>query len=122
MTTHTIGTREEWHAVAVLGAADWICLAATPTFAIMALLAGILGGGPRDMFCAAAQDASLLSGMVPMYMLMSAFHSTPWLKLISSRRKRHLRGPSCAWRRYVAAVHGTTVRPRRSTASMRSEG
>jgi hypothetical protein len=24
--------------------------------------------------------------MVPMYLLMSAFHSTPWLKLISRRR------------------------------------
>jgi hypothetical protein len=24
--------------------------------------------------------------MVPMYLLMSAFHSTPWLKLISNRR------------------------------------
>jgi hypothetical protein len=29
-----------------------------------------------------------LSGMIPMYLLMSAFHSQPWLKLISSRRKR----------------------------------
>jgi hypothetical protein len=24
--------------------------------------------------------------MVPMYLLMSAFHTAPWLKLISSRR------------------------------------
>ena len=71
---------------AALGAADWLCLAAAPTFAIMALLTGLLGGGPPDMFCAGAQDASLLSGMVPMYVLMSAFHSAPWLKLISSRR------------------------------------
>ena len=58
---------------------------ATPTFAIMALLTG-LGGSPPDMLCSAAQDASPLSGMVPMYLLMSAFHSAPWLKLISSRR------------------------------------
>jgi hypothetical protein len=27
-----------------------------------------------------------LHGMVPMYLLMSAFHAAPWLKLISSRR------------------------------------
>jgi len=73
---------------AALGAADWLCLAAAPTFAIMALLTGVLGGGPPDMFCAGAQDASALSGMVPMYVLMSAFHSTPWLKLISQRAKR----------------------------------
>jgi hypothetical protein len=48
--------------------------------------AGVLGGGPQDMFCSAAQDAFPLNGMVWMYMLMSAFHSGPWLKLISSRR------------------------------------
>ena len=69
-----------------LGAADWLCLAATPTFAIMALLTGVLGGGPPDMLCSAAQDASPLTGMVSMYLLMGAFHSTPWLKLISRRR------------------------------------
>jgi len=72
---------------ATLGAAaDWLCLAAAPTFAIMALLTGVLDGGPLDMLCSAAQDASPLSGMVPMYLLMSAFHSAPWLKLISRRR------------------------------------
>jgi hypothetical protein len=77
---------ESGHAPA-LGAADWLCLAAAPTFAIMALLTGVLGGGPPDMLCAAAHDASPLSGMVPMYLLMSAFHSAPWLRLISSRRR-----------------------------------
>src|ERR1700731_4545726 len=74
---------------AALGAADWLCLAAAPTFAIMALLTGVFGGGPPDMLCSAAQDASRLSGMVPMYLLMSAFHSAPWLKLIPSRRSCH---------------------------------
>jgi hypothetical protein len=66
--------------------ADWLCLAAAPTFAMMALLTGLLGGGSPDMLCSSAQDASPLTGMVPMYLLMSAFHSTPWLKLISNRR------------------------------------
>ena len=73
---------------AALGAAGWLCLAAAPTFAIMALLTGVLGGGPQDVFCSAAQGASPLSGMVWMYLLMSAFHSAPWLKLIASRRSR----------------------------------
>ncbi len=59
---------------------------AAPTFAIMALLTGVLGGGPLDGLCSAAQHASPLSGMVPMYLLMSAFHSAPWLRLISRRR------------------------------------
>ena len=71
--------------LAAFGAADWLCLAAAPTFAIMALLTGVLGGRV-DMFCSAAQDTSTLSGMVPMYLLMSAFHAAPWLKLVSGRR------------------------------------
>ena len=70
----------------VLGAAEWISLAAAPTFAIMAVLTGALGGGAPDTFCSAAHRASPLSGMVLMYLLMSAFHSASWLKLISRRR------------------------------------
>ena len=68
-------------------AADWLCLAATPSFAIMALLAAV-GGGQPDILCSAAEHTSPLSGMVPMYVLMSVFHSPAWLTLMSSRRKR----------------------------------
>jgi len=68
-----------------MGAADFLYLAAAPTFALMALLTGILGGGSPDVLCS---SASPLSGMLPMYLLMSAFHLAPWLKLISSRRGR----------------------------------
>lgn len=71
--------------VAALGAADTLALAAAPAFAIMALQAGVLGGGPAEMPCSAAH-VSPLSGMVTMYLLMSAFHAAPWLRLISSRR------------------------------------
>ncbi len=63
------------------GAADWLSLAAAPTFALMALLTAVFGGKP-DVLCAALQGASPLSGMIPMYLLMSAFHLRPWLKLI----------------------------------------
>jgi len=70
----------------VLGAADWLSVAAAPTFAIVPLLTGLPDGGPQEMLCAAAHGASPLTGMVPMYLLMSAFHSAPWLKLVSSRR------------------------------------
>src|ERR1700694_6161687 len=76
--------QESGNAVA-LGAADWLGLAAAPTFVIMTLLTGV-GGGPPDVLCSAARAASPLSGMVPMYLLMSAFHSAPWLKMIASRR------------------------------------
>jgi hypothetical protein len=78
--------RHESGNAAALGAAGWLSLAAAPTFALMALLTDVLGGGPPAMLCSAAPDASPLSGMVPMYLLMSAFHLAPWLKLVSSRR------------------------------------
>jgi hypothetical protein len=70
---------------AAVRVANGLHLAAAPTFAIMALLTGI-GGGSADALCSIA-GASPLSGMVPMYLLMSAFHSAPWLRLISSRAR-----------------------------------
>jgi hypothetical protein len=72
------------HAVA-LGAAGWFGLAAAPTFAVMAILTGVTGAS-ADMMCSAAHGVSPLSGMAPMYVLMSAFHSAPWLKLMFDRR------------------------------------
>ncbi len=60
-----------------------LSLAATPTFAVMALLAAVQGGGMPDMMCSATGEGSLLTGMVPMYALMSAFHLAPWLKLFA---------------------------------------
>jgi hypothetical protein len=69
---------------AAIRAADFLTRAAAPTFAIMALLTGVLGGGSPDALCSIV-SASPLSGMVPMYVLMSAFHSAPWLKLVFRR-------------------------------------
>ena len=71
--------------VAARRLARWLGLAATPTFAIIAVLTAALSGGPADMLCAAGHE-SLLGGMVPMYLLMSAFHSAAWLKLLAERR------------------------------------
>ena len=67
--------------------ADWLSLAAAPTFATMALLTALSGAGAPDMLCS-AMHASPLGGMVPMYFLMSAFHLAPWLRLIGGRGKR----------------------------------
>jgi hypothetical protein len=66
-------------------AADWLGLSAAPAFAIMALMTVCLGGGMEPL-CAATQQGSFTSGMVPMYLLMSAFHVGPWLRLIAGRR------------------------------------
>jgi hypothetical protein len=79
-----VGQHREWPKAS----ADWLLsLAAAPTFAIMALLTGIQDGGVPDVLCSAAHDASPLTGMVPMYLLMSAFHSAPWRRLISNWRR-----------------------------------
>jgi hypothetical protein len=67
------------------GMARWLGLAAAPTFAIMALWTGVFSG-QTDMLCMAMQGPSPMSGMTVMYLLMSAFHAAPWLRLISSRR------------------------------------
>ena len=76
---------------AVIGAADFLYLAAAPTFAVMALLTSLLGDGQAEALCSIA-GASPLGGMVPMYLLMSTFHLAPWLKLIS-RRRNGIRNP-----------------------------
>jgi hypothetical protein len=75
-TTDTGGTEE-----ATL--TDWLSFAAAPTFSMMALLTCVLDG---DMICSAAPEASPLTGMATMYLLMSAFHAAPWLRLIFGRR------------------------------------
>jgi hypothetical protein len=64
---------------------DWLSLAAAPTFAVMALVTAMLDGGAPAVLCASGHGASALTGMVPMYALMSAFHTAPWLKLIAGR-------------------------------------
>lgn len=69
---------------ATLTAADWLSLAAAPTFAIMALLTAATGSA--DMICMTTPDAFPIGGMVPMYLLMSGFHLTPWLRLAASWR------------------------------------
>ncbi len=69
------------------GIADWLCLAAAPTFALMALATCMLGGN-ASMLCMGMPDASPLTGMPAMYLLMSAFHLAPWLRVMSGRQVR----------------------------------
>jgi len=77
------GGRDDGAAVA-RAAADWLSLAAAPTFGVMALVTATRS--QPQWLCAAAHLGSPLSGMVAMYSLMSAFHTPPWLRLISGRR------------------------------------
>jgi hypothetical protein len=59
------------------------------------LWTGVFSGQP-DMLCMAMQGSSPMSGMTVMYLLMSAFHAAPWLRLISGRRM--------AWEAWLCAV------------------
>jgi hypothetical protein len=72
--------------LAAFRAADWLSLAAAPTFALMALVTGIVDSRAHQLWCS-AMHMSLLTGMVPMYALMSAVHFTPWLRFISRSAK-----------------------------------
>ena len=65
------------------GAADWLSLAAAPTFAVMALVTAL--GRGADMFCA---GSPIGGGMVPMYLLMGVFHVGPWLRLLAAAGPR----------------------------------
>jgi hypothetical protein len=63
-----------------------LSFAAAPAFAIMALLTVVQGDGMQGMVCATARNASPLTGMATMYLLMGAIHLAPWLQLIASQR------------------------------------
>ncbi len=81
--TRAAVTRGHGAKAVLSGAAEWLHLMAAPTFAIMALVTGISGDSAMATIC--SHDASPLGGMAAMYWLMSAFHASPWLKLISRR-------------------------------------
>ncbi|MBW8815387.1 MAG: hypothetical protein JF588_18350 [Caulobacterales bacterium] len=68
-----------------------LCLAASPTFALMALLSAGPDAGPMAAMCSAG---SPLGGMVPMYLLMSVFHAGPWLRLAAGRAGTRALSPS----------------------------
>lgn len=66
-------------------AASLLSLAATPTFVVMALWS-VVAGGPAEMMCSSGGSALSLNGMAAMYALMSVFHVTPWVTLLSKWR------------------------------------
>lgn len=58
--------------------AGWLPLAASPTFALMAL---VEANAPPSPLCMPVPAGLPFGGMVWMYLLMSLFHLSPWLKL-----------------------------------------
>jgi len=69
------------------GAAGRLALAASPVFALMALVSA--QDAPRHALCSAQSALLPVDGMTAMYLLMSLFHLAPWLGL--ARRSRAMR-------------------------------
>ena len=69
-------------------AADWLALAAAPTFAAMAVVTAMAGEGPMAGLCS-AMGGGPLTGMAPMYLLMSVFHAGPWIRVWRVDSVRH---------------------------------
>jgi hypothetical protein len=61
-------------------------LAAAPTFALMAWISAV--GSPGMTMCLAASAFVPINDMALMYLLMSFFHLSPWLKLLSAGSQR----------------------------------
>jgi len=74
------GSAAAWQA---RGAAGCLALAASPTFALMAWIAA--NNAPPMPLCPSGSGILPLDGMTAMYLLMSLFHLSPWLKLASRR-------------------------------------
>ena len=83
MTTFAAASNATGRAWPPGGPAGWLALAASPTFALMAWITA--NEAPRMALCSSASGTLPIDGMTAMYLLMSLFHLSPWLKLASSR-------------------------------------
>jgi hypothetical protein len=88
-----IGSRKmTMSSASIKDTACWLALAASPTFALMAWITA----SPATMaLCPSGSSMLPMQGMTMMYLLMSLFHLSPWLKLIA------------AWSRQVQARQST---------------
>ncbi len=81
MTTSSAANKSVAQARQAPGAAGWLGLAASPTFTLMAWMA--TNQAPPIALC--SPSVLPIDGMTTMYLLMSLFHLSPWLKLVSGR-------------------------------------
>ena len=69
-----------------IDAAGGLGLAAAPVFALMAWISAV--GSPGMAMCSAASAFVPFDEMALMYVLMSVFHLSPWMKILSARSRR----------------------------------
>jgi hypothetical protein len=67
-------------------AAGGLRLAAAPTFALMACISASSSQGMA--MCSSASAFVAINDMALMYLMMSFFHLSPWLKLLCARSRR----------------------------------
>jgi hypothetical protein len=84
MTTFLAANNGRASAWQARGAAFWLGLAASPTFAFMAWIEA--NDAPPIALCSSGMLP--IDGMAAMYLLMSLFHLSPWLKLAGRTRQR----------------------------------
>ena len=83
MTASSTANKASTTAWQIRGAASWLGLAASPTFALMAWIAA--NNATRIALCSMGPGGLPLDGMTTMYLLMSLFHLSPWMKLATGR-------------------------------------
>jgi hypothetical protein len=86
MTTSTVAMKRAATAWQARDAAGWMGLAASPVFALMAWIAAT--DAPPMALCSSASVMPPIDGMAWMYLLMSLFHVSPWLRLASGRTRQ----------------------------------
>lgn len=86
METSTIAKVRKTRVRETRDAASCLGFAASPTFALMAFLSWT--DAPAGAMCASAPGGLPVDAMAWMYLLMSLFHASPWLRLVSSPARR----------------------------------
>jgi hypothetical protein len=81
MPTSAVTNHGRAKARAARGAAGLLPLAASPIFVLMAWIAA--NDASPMAFCSSASSILPINGMTAMYLLMSLFHLSPWLRLAS---------------------------------------
>ena len=94
----TRDNRLNWHRVgatfgdggraAILRIARFLPVVTAPVFVLMAITTVLFDTSQANAICLAPGSSTPINGMVVMYLLMAAFHLSPWLRLVA-RRTRH---------------------------------